>query len=29
MSFAPMWILYGLGIAVVVRARLQRAEADG
>jgi hypothetical protein len=26
MSFAPMWVLYGLGIAVVVRARLQRAE---
>jgi len=24
MSLAPMWILYGLGIAVVVRARLQR-----
>ncbi len=28
MSFAPMWILYGLGIAVVVRARSRRAEAE-
>ena len=27
MSFAPMWILYGLGLAVVVRARMQRATA--
>jgi O-antigen ligase len=27
MSFAPMWILYGLGIAVVVRARMQRPPA--
>ncbi len=29
MSFAPMWILYGLGVAVVVRARLQRSAVPG
>ena len=25
-SFAPMWILYGLGLAIVSRARLAAAE---
>jgi hypothetical protein len=26
LSFAPMWILYGLGLAVISRARLAAAE---
>jgi hypothetical protein len=26
-GFAPMWVMYGLGLAVVSRARLAAAEA--